>query len=68
MEYEKNSGKFSFGFGTAKTAGAGTLDKAVDAPDVRTRYDKKAIAKNVAKAAAFSALVILKHKCRANRK
>ena len=68
MEYEKNSGKFSFGFGTAKTAGAGTLDKAVDAPDVRTRYDKKAIAKNVAKAAAVSPLVILKHKCRANRK
>ncbi len=68
MEYEKNSGKFSFGFGTAKTAGAGTLDKAVDAPDVRTRYDKKAIAKNAAKAAAVSALVILKHKHRAKKK
>ena len=68
MEFEKNSGNFSFGFGTAKTAGAGTLDKAVDAPDVRTRYDKKTIAKNAAKAAALSAIVILKHKHRSKRK
>ena len=45
-----------------KTAGSGTLDKAVDAPNVRTKYDKKIIAKNAAKAAVLTAGVLLKHK------
>lgn len=69
MEFEKNIGdKFTFGFGSAKTAGAGTLDKAVEAPDVRTKYDKKTIAKNAAKAAALTAAVLVKHKLKKNRK
>lgn len=61
MEFEKNTGKFSFGFGSMKTAGSGTIDNAVEAPkNVRTKYDKKAIAKNAAKAAVASAVVIIK--------
>ncbi len=63
MEIEKKNEKFSFGFGTAKVAGSGSLEKAVDAPEnIRTKYDKKQIAKNAAKAALISAAVILKHK------
>jgi len=62
MEYQKNFGSFTIGGGTMKTAGSGTLDKAVEAPDVRTKYDKKIIAKNAAKAAVLTAGVLLKHK------
>jgi len=68
MEFEKSTEKFSFGFGSVKTAGSGTIDKAVEAPkNVKTRYDKKQIAKNAAKAAVLSAAVILKHKRRAKK-
>lgn len=63
MEYEKNGEKFSFGFGTMKTAGSGDLTNAEEVPKtIKTKYDKKVIAKNAAKAAAMSALVLLKHK------
>ena len=66
MEFEKVTEKFSFGFGTMKTAGSGSVEKAVEAPkNIRTKYDKKVIAKNAAKAAILSAAVILKHKRRA---
>jgi hypothetical protein len=68
MEFEKSTEKFSFGFGSVKTAGSGTIDKAVEAPkNVKTRYDKKQIAQNAAKAAVLSAAVILKHKRRAKK-
>ena len=68
MEFEKSTEKFSFGFGSLKTAGSGTIDKAVDAPkNIKTRYDKKQIVKNAAKAAVLSAAVILKHKRRAKK-
>ncbi|MBR4626247.1 MAG: hypothetical protein IKO47_00830 [Ruminococcus sp.] len=68
MEYEKNTGNFSFGFGSMKTAGSGSIDKAVEAPkNVRTKYDKKVIAKNAAKAAVLSAVVLMKGK-RARKK
>ncbi|MBP3309988.1 MAG: hypothetical protein J6L05_04160 [Ruminococcus sp.] len=63
MEYEKNGEKFSFGFGTMKAAGSGDLTNAEEVPKtIKTKYDKKVIAKNAAKAAAMSALVLLKHK------
>ena len=69
MEFEKTTEKFSFGFGSVKTAGSGSIDKAVDAPsNVRTKYDKKVIAKNAAKAVLLSAAVIMKHKHRAKKK
>lgn len=69
MEFEKNTEKFSFGFGSVKTAGSGSVSKAVDAPkNVRTKYDKKLIAKNAANAVILSAAVILKHKYRAKKK
>ena len=68
MEFEKSTEKFSFGFGSLKTAGSGTIDKAVEAPkNIKTRYDKKQIVKNAAKAAVLSAAVILKHKRRAKK-
>ena len=52
-----------------KTAGSGTLDQAVDAPDVRTKYDKKVIARNAAKAAVLTLGVLAKHKiARRNKK
>lgn len=62
MEYEKNNDKFSFGFGTQKIAGSGTLDKAVEAPDIPTKHNKKEIAKSAAKAAAAIGLIALKAK------
>ena len=69
MEFEKNTGNFSFGFGTMTAAGSGTIDKAVEAPkNVRTKYDKKVIAKNAAKAAVLSAAVIFKHKRKSRKK
>lgn len=69
MEIEKKTEKFSFGFGTAKVAGSGSLDKAEEAPNsVRTKYDTKQIAKNAAKAALLSAAVILKHKYNSRRR
>ena len=68
MEFEKVTDKFSFGFGSMKTAGSGSIDKAVEAPkNVKTKYDKKIIAKNAAKAAILSAAVIIKHKHRARK-
>ena len=69
MEFQKNFGNFSFGGGTMKTAGSGTLDQAVDAPEVRTKYDKKVIARNAAKAAVLTLGVLAKHKiARRNKK
>ena len=69
MEFQKNIGeKISFGFGSMKTAGAGQVSKAVPAPKgVRTKHDKKAIAKSAVKAAALTAVVLVKHKVK-NRK
>ena len=69
MKYEKDFQKVSFGFGTEKVAGSGSLDRAQDAPDnVRTKYDKTQIAKNVGKAALLSAAVIFKHKVASKRR
>lgn len=62
MDHEKHFGNFTVGYGSQKTAGAGTLDKAVDAPDVPTKYDKKLIAKNILKASALSAFFIMRNK------
>lgn len=68
MEFEKTTDKFSFGFGSMKTAGSGSIDNAVEAPkNVKTKYDKKIIAKNAAKAAILSAAVIIKHKHKARK-
>lgn len=69
MEFQKNFGdNFSFGFGSMKTAGAGKVSEAVPAPKgVRTKRDKKAIAKSAAKAAVLTAAVLVKHKMK-NRK
>lgn len=69
MEFQKKCSKLFFGGGLVKTAGAGSLDKAVDAPAVETKkvYDKKVILKSVANAVLLSAVVILKHKSK-NRK
>ncbi|MBQ8348276.1 MAG: hypothetical protein IJY19_01340 [Ruminococcus sp.] len=69
MEFQKNTKNFSFGGGSLKTAGTGSLDKAVDAPAVETRKvcDKKNILKSAANAALLSAVVIFKNK-RKNRK
>ena len=61
MEHEKSFGNFNVGIGSSKVAGAGTLDKAVDAPKVRTKYDKETIAKNIVKASLISAGVIIRH-------
>lgn len=69
MEFQKKCTNFSFGGGSIRTAGAGSLDKAVDAPAVETKkvYDKKVILKSAANAVLLSAVVILKHKSK-NRK
>ena len=59
MEFEKKTEKFSFGVGSMKTAGAGSVDKAVEAPKISTKHDMKAIAKSVGNAAiALAALKI----------
>ncbi len=60
MEFEKNTGNFSFGIGSMKTAGTGSIDKAVEAPKNSTKHDVKAIAKSVGNAAI--ALAVLKVK------
>ncbi|MBQ3948754.1 MAG: hypothetical protein K6G20_12580 [Ruminococcus sp.] len=62
MEYEKKSGNFSFGFGCTKTAGSGTLDKAVEAPKVNTAKYKTTVAKNAAMTVAGLASWALKRK------
>ena len=63
MEYEKKTENFSFGFGTMKAAGSGSVSEAEEAPkNVRTRYDKKLIAKNAANAAIRTAGVVLKYR------
>ena len=63
MEYERSGEKFSFGFGTMKAAGSGSISNAQEAPkNVRTKYDKKVIAKNAVRAAVLSAAVVLKNK------
>ncbi|MCM1007751.1 MAG: hypothetical protein NC485_07430 [Ruminococcus flavefaciens] len=69
MEFQKKCANFSFGGGSVKTAGTGSLNKAVDAPAVETKKvcDKKVILKSAANAVLLSAVVILKHKSK-NRK
>ncbi len=63
MEFEKNKGNFSFGFGTMKTAGAGNLSETQEVPkDIKTKHNPKEIAASAVKAAALAGLVILKHK------
>lgn len=62
MEYEKKSGNFSFGFGCTKTAGAGSLDKAVEAPKVNTKEYKVNVVKNAAMTATGLAVWALKRK------
>ena len=42
MEYEKNTGKFSFGFGTARTAGVGKIS---DIQKIQVKHSNKVIAK-----------------------
>lgn len=66
MEFQKHTANFSFGGGSIKTAGKGSLDKAVDAPAVETKtvYDKKTIIKAAANAALLSAVVVIKNKNR----
>ncbi len=62
MEFEKKINNFSFGAGSLKTAGTGSVDKAVKAPDVPTKHDPKAIAKSVGNAAIALALLKIKKK------
>ena len=59
MEFQKNTKNFSFGGGSLKTAGTGSLDKAVE---TRKVCDKKNILKSAANAALLSAVVIFKNK------
>lgn len=66
MEFEKKTEKFSFGAGTVKAAGAGSLDKAETAPDISTKHDAKAIAKSIGNAAI--ALALLKVKSNVKKK
>lgn len=47
MEYEKNNGKFSFGFGSTKVAGKGRLSGAVP---ITERLSGKAVAKKAVSA------------------
>ncbi len=62
MEFEKKSYKFSFGAGTIKTAGTGSIDRSEKAPDITTKHDTKAIAKSIGNAAIALALLKLKRK------
>ncbi len=66
MEFEKNTEKFSFGVGSMKTAGTGSIDKAVEAPKNSTKHDVRAIAKSVGNAAI--ALAVLKVKSNIRKK
>lgn len=66
MEFEKKTEKFSFGIGSVKTAGAGSVDKAVEAPKISVKHDAKAIAKSVGNAAI--ALAALKVKSNIKKK
>ncbi len=60
MEYQKDFGKFSFGFGTAKTAGRGDLAHSEEVPRfMKYKPDLKAILKTGAKAAAVAGIVCL---------
>ena len=62
MEFEKKTNNFSFGVGSVKTAGAGSIDKAEEAPDIPTKHDPMAIAKSVGNAAIALALLRIKKK------
>ena len=66
MEFEKNTGNFSFVIGSMQTAGTGSIDKAVEAPKNSTKHDVKAIAKSVGNAAI--ALAVLKVKSNIKKK
>lgn len=66
MEFQKNTGNFSFGFGTQKTAGVGSLKDALIVKD--SKADKKLIAKTAVKGAAAAALVLLSHSLRKKKK
>lgn len=67
MEFEKKNEKFSFGVGSMKTAGAGSVDKAVEAPKTPTKHDVKAIAKSVGNAAIALALLKVKSNMKKKR-
>ncbi len=62
MEFEKNLGNFSFGFGNEKTAGKGKLS---DAVKIKSRPDAKAVRKknieNGLKAGAAVAALLVTH-------
>ena len=62
MEFEKKTNNFSFGAGSLKTAGAGSIAKASEAPDIPTRHDPAAIAESVGNAAIALALLRIKKK------
>ncbi|MCQ2468677.1 MAG: hypothetical protein MJ100_02565 [Ruminococcus sp.] len=63
MEFEKTKGNFTFGAGSIKTAGKGSLSDAQEVPkSIKTKRDVKGIAVTAAKAAALTGLVLLKHK------
>ena len=59
MEYEKDFGsKFSFGYGTSATAGAGRLsDAEIKSNKTNIRHIKRTAVKTVFKAAAAALLV-----------
>lgn len=69
MEYQKDFGNFSFGFGTAKTAGKGDLCKTEEIPrSMKYKHDAKAILKSVLKVTAFTGLVCLSRRRKKKRK
>lgn len=68
MEFEKKTEKFTFGGGTVKAAGAGSISKAQDAPDVPTKHDISAIAKSVGNAAIAIALIRLRSRSKKKKK
>ena len=63
MKYQKDLEKFSFGFGSEKTAGKGSLKNSVDAPeDMRKRADRNIIITIVAQVAVGLIALFVKSK------
>ena len=69
MEFQKDFGIIHVEGGSMKTAGKGDLSVTEDVPqNIRTKIDPVTVAKNAAKAAALTGLVLLKHKMKKKKK
>ncbi|MBR0142267.1 MAG: hypothetical protein IJM19_08475 [Ruminococcus sp.] len=58
MEFQKDKGNFSFGFGTAKTAGKGNLS---GVSGKATKKQKLSAVKTAVKAGSLAAVLLIKH-------